>query len=73
MAGMSSEVVTWHNLSASIYDQQYDSLAEITLGTTMNSMKGSEEQRRMLSYELELFDSDNRFSWLVSSLSLIDQ
>ena len=62
MAGMSSEVVTWHNLSASIYDQQYDSLAEITLGTTMNSMKGSEEQRRMLSYFLRLdYNYDHRY------------
>ena len=50
LVGFTAEDVNWHNLSASTYDQQYDGLAQITLGTTQNNMAGSEEKRRMASW-----------------------
>jgi TonB-linked SusC/RagA family outer membrane protein len=62
LVGFTAEDVNWHSLGASIYDQQYDGLAQITLGTTQNNMSGSDEQRRMASWLARVdYNYDSRY------------
>ena len=62
LVGYTTERVNWHYLFAQGYDQKVEGLEQIDLVSTQNSMHGSEQERRMVSYLGRIdYNFDNRY------------